>query len=194
MAVFSAFGVWTSSRLNGRKKLEPFNGQPQNFYHEGIYVVVQPLHGRGLGNFSAVVAADRNTFVDSGLSPLLLASQVVAVLPYPVFIITIILLQIYRDRGRRQNLRRVHVLHEGMATLEHTSNSGPNDLLADNEFHSNLDNMRDKQKQRNQERLIAVQREALYSMSNFLQNTVMSKPKGDKDTEGRLVLQMKSKE
>lgn len=168
-------------------KLEPFNGQPQSLVgidNDGIYVAVQPLVGRGLSNFSAVVAADRGTFADEGLSPMIQGAKVVALLPYPVFLITFALLQIYRDRGRRLNLRRVHVLHQGMATLEHKAN-----FLEEAQVVS-----RSKLKQRNAERLAATQQDAVRSMSNFLCNTEFNKPKGDSDTEGRLALQLKDKD
>jgi hypothetical protein len=142
-------------------KLQDFDGTPQSFYVDGFYVVVQPVRGRGLGNFSAVVAADRDVFVDSRLSPALTGAKVVAILPYPVFFLTLVMLQIYRDRSRRTSLRRVHVLHEGMATLEHMSDG------LDVHQASQMKDL-SKLRRRHQEQMVEVQREAASSMNNFL--------------------------
>jgi len=161
-------------------KLKAFDGSPQSFYSEGFYVVVKPLRGRGLANFSAVVAADRAVFVDSRLSPMLNGAKVVAVIPYPVFVLVLVILHFHRSRQRRQNLRRVHVLHEGMATLEHSSAG-----LADD--FSKIACMT-KLRQRTQEKLIAAERDAKSSMSDFLAVSVFAKPKGDAETETQLAL------
>jgi len=156
-------------------KLQDFDGTPQSFYVDGFYVVVQPVRGRGLGNFSAVVAADRDVFVDSRLSPALTGAKVVAILPYPVFFLTLVMLQIYRDRSRRTSLRRVHVLHEGMATLEHMSDGLEPSQIKD------LSKLRRK----HQEQMVEVQREAASSMNNFL---ALSHAHNNDEAEQRLAL------
>jgi len=165
---------WTS-------KLKEFDGKKQEFSEGGFYVVVQPLSGRGLSNFSAVVAAQRDMFVDSRLSPMLEGAKIVAVLPYPVFLIVWVGFKLYKEHIRRRNLRRVHVLHEGIATLVH-------EAVPDVNMPDTGDTMTALRK-----RILAktekVSRDANTAMSHFIENS--SKAKGQCDAHGMLMDQIK---
>lgn len=173
-------GVFRFRKLNEipakwASRLQDFDGKEQSFYDEGSYVVVQQVRGRALGNFTAVVVAQRGIFVDTRLAPMLNGAKIVAVMPYPVFILTVLALAVFKHHQHRKNVRRVHVLHEGMATLDHSANDNGNDL----DGIKCLSTLR----QKTQENLNAATRNAQTSMSQYLVMSVMAKPRGDDEFE-----------
>jgi len=163
-------GVFRYRRINElaapwASHVEKFDGTEQDFSAEGFFIVVRPLRGRGLGNFSVLVAAERDEFVDTRLVPFIEASKVVAVLPYPVLFLLMAFLQFLDENKRRKNLRRVHVLHEGMATLVH-------EAMPDSEGlpYGTSDGMSALRK-RTLAKTITAERNAEASMSHFLEKS-----------------------
>lgn len=161
------------------QQLKDYNGKEQMFLHDSYVVAVQPILGRGLANFSAVVAAQRDMFIDERLTPMLDGAQLVAVIPYPVAFLTIMLLVAWRNRQRGRVMRRVHVLHEGMATLEHAAGGG----FAGFGHETKL-------RQRTLEKSRNAQLAAAHSMSYYLENSINTRPKADAQMEKRLELEL----
>jgi len=167
-------------------ELKDFNGQGRSFSSSGFYVVVKPLGGRGMGNFAAVVAAQRDMFVDTRLTPILTSANVVSVLPYPVFILNIVGYYVYKEYARRRSMRRVHVLHEGVAQL--MQESVPDEMQHDEpeyEGHCQTEKALAALRKRTIAKSVAVQRDAKISMSLYLEDS--TKAKGN--TELQLALQ-----
>jgi hypothetical protein len=149
------------------KHLKDFDGSEQTFTSDGFHVAVQPLRGYGLSGFSAVVAAEANNFIDERLQPMIFASQVVAVIPYPVFFITYMAFLAFKDFIRRRNLRRVHVLHRGVATLAHEA------MPEEPTIDPNVAMTALRKKIVNQQ--LAVSRDAKCSMDAYIENSARKK-------------------
>merc|ERR1712196_565641 len=94
---------------------------------------------------------------------------VVAVLPYPAFMLVGLGYQLHKEVVRRRNLRRVHVLHQGIVTLVHEAH--PEEENQEDHHQEGLCELR---------RRIAVKastakRDADASMSLYLENSAKAK-------------------
>jgi hypothetical protein len=148
--------VWAS-------ELRDFDGTARNIEVDKFYVVVQPLSGRGLSNFSAVIAAEREPFIDKKLGSTIVAARVVVILPYPVVMLVSGLYLAHWDRKRKRNARRGTVLKEGIETLQDTGES-LDDLPEVSETMNAL-------RKRTLAKTMMAQREAENSMLKFLEES-----------------------
>merc|ERR1712080_520269 len=108
-------------------------------------------------------------FVDSRLAPMLDSSKVVAVLPYPVFILVFLGFKCYKEVARRRNLRRVHVLHRGIATL--VAEAAPDEMEETGESNAAMATLRQRIITNNQQAL----RDAKMSMDAYIESTAKAK-------------------
>lgn len=145
-------------------KLKDFDGTAKKITIDQFYIVVHPLMGRGLSNFTAVIVAEKKPFIDTRLSPMITFAQVLVVLPYPFVMLVSGLYLLHRERKRKRNLRRGTVLREGIDTL--------NDMgeTLDESFPEVSETMNALRK-RTLAKTIMAQREAEQSMRLFLEES-----------------------
>jgi len=87
----------------------------------GFQIIIAPLRGRGMEHFAAIVAADRQPFLDELFDARCNLAQAILGLPYPVGLLIFLALREYNRWKMRRHIRRVHAvasLVEGPASAD----------------------------------------------------------------------------